>query len=60
MTFGGYDNETFKATNIHRLTSKDSWTIDIDYLKGKDGKVIKPAFDVDIDIDTFSPYITVP
>jgi|688.fasta_scaffold631167_1 hypothetical protein len=60
MTFGGYDDATFKATNIHRLTSEDSWTIDIDYLRGKDNKLIKPAFDVDIDIDTYSPYITVP
>lgn len=60
MTFGGYDNVTYKATNIHRLVASQSWTIDIDYLRGKDGKLIKPAFDVDVDIDTFSPYITLP
>lgn len=60
MTFGGYDDKNFKATNIHRLTEENSWTIDIDYLRGKDGKVIRTPFDVDVDIDTYSPYITLP
>ena len=60
MTFGGYDNVTYKATDIHPLIAQQRWTIDIDYLRDKNGKLIKPAFNVDVDIDTYSPYITVP
>ena len=58
MTFGAYDNITYRATNVHLLISGQSWTISIEYLKDKDGKFIIPGLSVDI--DTFSPYITVP
>ena len=60
MTFGGYDDSIFKATNTHRITVENSWTIDIDYLKGRDGKLIKLPWDLDLDIETYSPYITLP
>ena len=58
MSFGGYDEVNFKAKDFHKLITGHSWTISIEYLKDKDGKFIIPGFDVDI--DTFSPYITVP
>ena len=58
--FGGYDDTTYKAADYHTTVKPGEWTIDADYFRDKDRKLVKVPFGSDVSINSASPYITLP